>query len=545
MATTSVRRVALLATIAVMLIACAAYGAGRLERDSAVKAAQRMQQSQDLLTAMLDEETGARGYFETGRRAFLAPWYRAEAGFASTVAASRRLDAGDPELGGNLDVQVARADAWHAAVSAEIERQLAAGHRPPLGQALADKSLFDRFRGANAAYLMRLVDRRDSSLATANWLAAGLIGVLTVVLVLIAVLAARQSANRAGARAGRQRELRELLQVSASQTESQRLLIRHVERIVPGSAAAVLDRKETDDRLEAVVGGEAAAGPLQSVQIEHLRRRSCMAVRLSRTYERHSGADPLLECEVCGRLPGEVTCEPLLVGGRVIGSVLVAHEKRIRADERAQLRESVVQAAPILANQRNLELAEWRAASDALTGLPNRRAADETIRRLTAHAGRTLSPLGVLLLDLDRFKQVNDRHGHEHGDQALAIVGQVLTASIRASDFAARYGGEEFLILLPDTDRGGAVEVAEKIRQAIEHAEMPVIGGLTGSLGVAALPEDALDPDQLIRKADRALYAAKARGRNRVEAAQPSGAEGLRGDGDDLLGGPGGTLGES
>jgi diguanylate cyclase (GGDEF)-like protein len=545
MASMSVRRVALLATIAVVLIACAAYGAGQLERHSAVTSAQRMQQSQDLLTAMLDEETGARGYFETGRRAFLAPWYRGETKFAGAVTGSRRLDAGDPQLGGNLDVQVAVADAWHAAVSTEIERQLAGGRRPRVDQALADKSLFDRFRGTNAAYQMRLVDRRDSSLATANWLAAGLIGVLTIVLVLIAVLAARRSVNRAGARSGRQRELRELLQVSASQSESQKLLIRHLERIVPGSAAAVLDRKETDDRLEAVVGGDAAAGPLQRVQIEHLRRRSCMAVRLSRTYERRPGADPLLQCEVCGRLAGEVACEPLLVGGRVIGSVLVAHEKRVNADQRAQVRESVVQAAPILANQRNLELAEWRAASDALTGLPNRRAADETIRRLTAHAGRTLSPLGVLLLDLDRFKQINDRHGHEHGDQALAIVGQVLTASIRASDFAARYGGEEFLVLLPDTDRKGAVEVAEKIRHAIERAEMPVIGALTGSLGVAALPEDAVDPEQLIRKADRALYAAKARGRNRVEPAQPSGAEGLRSDGDDLPGGPGGALGES
>lgn len=212
-----------------------------------------MQQSQDLLTAMLDEETGARGYFVTGRRAFLAPWYGGEASFGGAVAASPRLDAGDPELGRNLDVQAVRAGAWHAAVSAEIERQLAGGRRPRVGEALADKTLFDRFRGANAAYLMRLVDRHDSSLASANWLAAGLIGVLTIVLVLIAVLAARRSANRSAARAGRQRELRELLQVSASESESQKLLIRYVERIVPGSAAAVIDRKETDDRLEAVL----------------------------------------------------------------------------------------------------------------------------------------------------------------------------------------------------------------------------------------------------------------------------------------------------
>jgi diguanylate cyclase (GGDEF)-like protein len=545
MPTMSVRRVALLATVAVFLIACAEYGAGRIERGSAVKAAQRMQESQGLLTAMLDEETGARGYFETGRRAFLAPWYRGGSSFAGALAASRRLDTGDSQLVGDLDAQAAGAGAWHAMVAAEIAHELAGGRGPGVNEALSAKTLFDQFRGANAVYLTRLVDRRDSSLATANWLTAGMVAALTIVLVLIAVLAAHRSADRARARAQRQRELRELLQVSASESESQQLLIRHVERIITGSAAAVLDRSETEDRLEAALDAPVTAGPLQGIHTENLRRRSCMAVRLSRTYERRPGADPLLECDVCGRLAGEVACEPLLVGGRVIGSVLVAHEKQINAGQRAQLRESAVQAAPILVNQRNLELAEWRAASDALTGLPNRRAAEETIRRMAAHAGRALSPLGVLLLDLDRFKQINDRHGHDQGDQALAVVGQVLAASIRASDFAARYGGKEFLVLLPDTDRTGAVEVAEKIRHAIERAEIPVIGTLTGSLGVAALPDDAVAPDELIRKADRALYAAKARGRNRVEAAHSSGAEKLHSDEDDLLGGQGDVLDES
>jgi diguanylate cyclase (GGDEF)-like protein len=544
MATMSVRRVALLATIAVLLIAGAEYGAGRIERDSAVKAAQRIQASQRLLTAMLDEETGARGFFETGRRLFLAPWYGGASSFAGALASSRRLVAGDPQLSGDLAVQAVRAGAWHTTVAAEIHHQLATGHRPALSTAIGDKALFDQLRAANAAYLSDLVDRRDSSLSAANWVSAGLVAALTVILVLIAVLVAHRGARRAGARAERQRELRELLQVSASESESQQLLIAHVERIVSGSAAAVLDRRETEDRLEAALGIPAPTGPMQGIQTEHLRRRSCMAVRLSRTYERRPGAETLLACEVCGQLAGEVACEPLLVGGRVIGAVLVAHPKQIDAGQRAQLRESVVQAAPILANQRNLELAEWRAASDALTGLPNRRAADETIRRMAAHAGRTLSPLAVVLLDLDRFKAINDRHGHEQGDKALAAIGQVLAASIRASDFAARYGGEEFLVLLPDTDHTGALEVAEKIRHAIEQTEMPVIGTVTGSLGVAALPEDAVEPDQLIRKADRALYAAKARGRNRVEVSRPSGAEELRSD-DDRLGGPGDVRGES
>lgn len=210
-------------------------------------------------------------------------------------------------------------------------------------------------------------------------------------------------------------------------------------------------------------------------------------------------------------------CEPLLVGGEVIGSVLVAKERAIAPAERQQVRDSVVQAAPILANQRNLALAEMRAASDALTGLPNRRAADESIKRMVAHAGRSVTPLSVILFDLDHFKRVNDLHGHEQGDKVLASVGQILTTSIRASDFAARFGGEEFLVLLPDTARAGAVEVAEKLRRAVERLELVNVGSVTASFGVAALPEDASEPEYLLRTADRAMYAAKARGRNRVE----------------------------
>ena len=211
--------------------------------------------------------------------------------------------------------------------------------------------------------------------------------------------------------------------------------------------------------------------------------------------------------------------------GRRAGDRLGAGRARgaDRQGDEALVHESVVQAAPILANQRTLALAERRAASDALTGLPNRRAADEALKRMSAHAGRTISNLSVVMVDLDHFKQVNDLHGHELGDKALAAVGQILSGELRASDFAARYGGEEFLLLLPDTDRSGAVEVAEKLRRAVEGAEIRGIGTLTASFGVATLPDDAVEPEHLVRKADRALYAAKAHGRNRVEIAEPAG----------------------
>jgi diguanylate cyclase (GGDEF)-like protein len=139
---------------------------------------------------------------------------------------------------------------------------------------------------------------------------------------------------------------------------------------------------------------------------------------------------------------------------------------------------------------------------------------------MTAQAGRLKAPLSCLLLDLDRFKEVNDRYGHAAGDEVLAAVGDVLTTALRGSDFVGRYGGEELVVLLPDTDREGAVRVAEKLRASIEAIEPPaqVERLITASIGVAVLPDDALDAESLLRMADRALYAAKADGRNRVRA---------------------------
>jgi diguanylate cyclase (GGDEF)-like protein len=301
------------------------------------------------------------------------------------------------------------------------------------------------------------------------------------------------------------------------------LLIRYIERIVAGAAAAVFNRNNSDDRLEPVISERFADTPLGKIEPTQITPRSCMAVRLSTPYVRAPGDDPLMQCELCGKVPGDLICEPLLVGGQVIGSVLVVRDKTMPEHQRARVRDAVVQAAPILANQRNLALAELRAASDALTGLPNRRAADETLKRMTAHADRRRSPLAAVLLDLDHFKRVNDIHGHEQGDKVLAVVGQILTSTVRASDFAARYGGEEFLVLLPDTDRDTARDVAEKLRVAIAAADSFESGPLTASFGVATLPDDAADAEQLIRKADRALYAAKADGRNRVKTAAASG----------------------
>ena len=518
MGTRSLRRITLILILPVVLIASAVLATAELQRHTAVVASSRQVASQQLLTAMLDQETGARGYFQTDESAFLQPWQQGTRAFASSLSALRTLLPKDSNLSRLLSDQATRANAWHAATETAIVTFRQTGNSQSIAAALRAKTAMDGFRSVHAAFDTALGKQRTQSLSQATTIAVTVAATLAILLIGLGLLVTRRLAGEERARQRDQSELRELLQVSESEQESRSLLIRHIEKMLPGARAAVFNRNNSDDRLEITRGENAADSPLSPTNTEQLTPRSCMAVRLTRPYEHRPGVDVLLRCEICGAMPATSVCEPLLVGGQVIGSVLVVSSKSIDTDHRARMRASVAQAAPILANQRNLMLAEARAASDALTGLPNRRSAVETLHRMTAHAGRTVSPLAAILLDLDNFKKLNDNYGHESGDRALALVGRIIGASIRASDFAARYGGEEVLVLLPDTDREGALLVAEKLRGEIEKTELSGIGSITASLGVAVLPTDAVEADDLLRKADRALYIAKQAGRNRVHS---------------------------
>lgn len=168
------------------------------------------------------------------------------------------------------------------------------------------------------------------------------------------------------------------------------------------------------------------------------------------------------------------------------------------------------------------ELAELARASrrDALTGLPNRRAFDEELERELARAARAGAPLAVVVLDVDRFKAVNDGHGHAAGDVVLREVAARAAAALRRGDLAARIGGEEFALVLPGAGLAGAVELAERVRAAV--AATPVEAGgaalaVTVSLGCAALAPGE-QAAALVARADARLYEAKRAGRDRVVA---------------------------
>jgi diguanylate cyclase (GGDEF)-like protein len=315
-----------------------------------------------------------------------------------------------------------------------------------------------------------------------------------------------------------QAEFADTLQLSNSEDEAHQLLQRHLERTLPATAAVVLNRNNSADRLEAVTPlppGSPLAGTLRGAE-----PRSCLAVRSGRMHTENGGRPPLLSCPVCDPVPGASSCVPLMVGGEVIGSVLLSRPSPYSGAEEQRIRESVSQAAPVLANLRNLAVAEIRAATDGLTGLPNKRAVTDALKRTFAQATMTKSPLGLLLLDLDHFKQVNDQYGHGAGDQVLASVGAALRSALRVRDFAGRNGGEEFAVLLPDTGIVAALEIAERVRAAIAEVTLPGTDvPVTVSVGVAGFPDHASTLERLERLADAALYVAKRQGRNRVELA--------------------------
>lgn len=169
---------------------------------------------------------------------------------------------------------------------------------------------------------------------------------------------------------------------------------------------------------------------------------------------------------------------------------------------------------------------EHLSVTDGLTGLYNQRYFREMFKNELARSQRYTRPLSLVLFDIDEFKQFNDTYGHLQGDEALVRIARSIREGVRSVDIAARYGGEEFVLILPETNRGGAFEVAEKIRTAVSHERCAVgdngeTASFTVSAGVASTEDGPRTQDDLIRLADQCLYRAKKSGKNRVSLNLP------------------------
>ncbi|MFZ0063253.1 MAG: diguanylate cyclase [Pyrinomonadaceae bacterium] len=210
---------------------------------------------------------------------------------------------------------------------------------------------------------------------------------------------------------------------------------------------------------------------------------------------------------------------PLIFNGNSIGFLLVRSDdpRRVWADNELLLLDTVADQLTVSVNQARLfaEM-EQQALTDALTGCYNRRSFDLQLERDLHLATRMRQPLSLVMIDLDYFKRINDRAGHNIGDIALRMLAEVLRTELRAVDTAVRLGGDEFAAILPQANIDGALIVAERLRARIEKDGVPGYGRITASLGVASFPYHASSRESLVTAADRALYNSKHGGRNCV-----------------------------
>lgn len=277
--------------------------------------------------------------------------------------------------------------------------------------------------------------------------------------------------------------------------------------------------------------GHAVTGVADGLAaLEHLREQTCQIVLTDWVMP---GMDGLALCQAIRALPRECYTYIILLTAQeskddlITGLESGADEYLVKPVNEAELRARLKIARRILDLERSLKqsLEELRNLSvkDPLTELYNRRYLAERLPQEIKRAARYGRNLSLIMLDLDHFKEVNDRHGHGAGDGVLKACAGVLQEAIRQEvDWAARYGGEEFLLILPETDHAGALLVAERLRAHFAHQPLR-IGNLnisqTASFGVSTYPHSrggALGAETLLEAADRALYQAKQGGRNQV-----------------------------
>jgi len=257
----------------------------------------------------------------------------------------------------------------------------------------------------------------------------------------------------------------------------------------------------------------------------------CWALRMG---QEHLINDPSSDL-VCGHLaeatsPGSL-CVPLVVQGENLGLLLLMKNPQEsqaddpRTDSRQRL--ATTAARQIALSLTNLNLRNHlmhQAVRDPLTGLFNRRYMEETLEREIFRVIRKNAPLGIIMVDLDLFKNFNDTLGHVAGDVLLQTIGHFLRSHIRREDIACRYGGDEFVLILPEAPLEITQQRAEKLRQEVQQLQIEYrgenVGPVTISLGVASFPTHGDRVEAVLKAADAALYQAKAEGRNRVEVAE-------------------------
>jgi diguanylate cyclase (GGDEF)-like protein len=443
----------------VVTVGIAAWLQFTTQRTRADQASARVAAAVAVFDHVVQAENAARDFTVTHNSTPLETYTRARAQLDDAITRARAKvgsGAGHTALGHELVL----VDAWAAAATQDVEAAQGGGTADAARAAARGQQVADIRAAQNA--LVRELDRDDTDARdTAGVRGLALIvGCCVFFAALNWIFFVRQERREDRAR-DRQLEFAERLQAVRSEDAARATLARHLEEVAPGTMVLVTG---PDERSSA------------------------------------------------GR--------PVTAGGDRVATVIIRSEHDLRPAVERLVRDSILRAGPVLATMRVLAAAQARAATDPLTGLGNRRLVEDALGRLVARARRTGERFALAVVDLDRFKPVNDTYGHAAGDALLVAVARVLDDATREYDVVGRHGGDEFMVLLAGLDATEAVAAMERCRLAIADLRVgqPPIG-VTASIGVA--PSGPLllsDAEAIVRAADQAAYVAKAQGGNRVVA---------------------------
>ncbi len=533
---------------------------------------------------MLDEETGLRGYLDTGTQVFLGQYYAGQNEIETGDAAALGLATHADLVGPIVDLRVAQQRWLSEWAAPAIAFERAATTTALDAFLLRGKTLFDGYRAQNAIADASVAADINAEQTSEHGVVIAMLGAVLVSLVITIAVARRQhralrvavvapitdllsTMRRIGAGDIDARPTSsgppELREVATELTRMTDTLAAERSRIVTMESAArsqatrlaliVSVGREISGSLslryvaEAVGKAALSIGGFEAVRIwitdddrrvlsvvldtglEPSELSDRTAVQLGEGLVGRAGQfGRTLATLLAGALATEyrsgtkiaALAVPMIVGARIVGVLELTSSEPLEIDEgRLDVMYSLAgQAASAIEAARFHQRADELSYTDVLTRLPNRRRLELDLDAEVVRVKQSGHSIAFIMLDVDHFKNVNDVHGHQAGDEILSEFQTAFTSSLRETDTAYRFGGEEFCVLLRDTDGDAAMLVAERLRLNIAQRFAGGVesAGVTASLGVASIPDDAGDAKALIAAADQALYLAKAAGRNCV-----------------------------
>ena len=325
-------------------------------------------------------------------------------------------------------------------------------------------------------------------------------------------------------------EMNTMLQASFTIDEAHRVIGQYLPRLYPDDSGAFYVFNSSRNLAETIVtwGKNVPEEP-------NFTPEECWAVRLGRPYLSKNTPDARAGCNHGKNISGVLFCVPMISQNEVSGVLALVFnpaepgpqghpvgdpDENIRLEQKKHMAVNIAgHVGPALANLKLREKLRNLSIRDHLTGLFNRRYMEESLERELFRAQRKGTPVGIVMMDIDQFKDFNDHFGHDRGDSLMQLMGQFLRDNIRESDIACRYGGEEFTLIMPEASLESARQRAELLRESFKKLPHQGQNGVTISLGVSAFPMHGQTAPEILKAADMALYRAKESGRDRVYAA--------------------------